>query len=106
MNFYLCKITDLVEEWCLLGCYAGVTSQKTPFFIVTAVKASNLTLILLIILKNSSLIVNCKGFCLWCVTLKNTRGLWTLDPVIPFNCSHPMEGIGFAFQSFDIMHVY
>jgi hypothetical protein len=31
----------------LLGCYAvcyGVTSQKTPFFIVTAVKTSNLTL--------------------------------------------------------------
>jgi hypothetical protein len=40
------------EEWCLLGCYAvwflhepqGVTTQKTPFFIVTAVKTSNLTL--------------------------------------------------------------
>jgi hypothetical protein len=39
------------EEWCLLGCYAmwllqephGLTSQKTPFFIVTAVKTSNLT---------------------------------------------------------------
>jgi hypothetical protein len=39
------------DEWCLLGCYAvwflqephGVTSQKTPFFIVTAVKTSNLT---------------------------------------------------------------
>jgi hypothetical protein len=35
------------EEWCLLGCYAvwphGVTTQKTPFFIVTAVKTSNLT---------------------------------------------------------------
>jgi hypothetical protein len=39
------------EEWCLLGCYTvwllqephGVTSQKTPFFIVTAVKTSNLT---------------------------------------------------------------
>jgi hypothetical protein len=40
------------EEWCLLGCYAvwflqephGVTTQKTPFFIVTVVKTSNLTL--------------------------------------------------------------
>jgi hypothetical protein len=40
----------LVEEWCLLGCYAvwflqephGVKTQKTPFFIVTAVKTSNL----------------------------------------------------------------
>jgi hypothetical protein len=39
------------EDWCLLGCYAvwflqeprGVTTQKTPFFIVTAVKTSNLT---------------------------------------------------------------
>jgi hypothetical protein len=42
-------------EWCLLGCYAmwllwflqephGVTSQKTPFCIVTAVKTSSLTL--------------------------------------------------------------
>jgi hypothetical protein len=38
------------EEWCLLGCYAvwflqephGVTTQKTPFFIVTAMKTSNL----------------------------------------------------------------
>jgi hypothetical protein len=37
------------EKWCLLGCYAmwllqephGVTSQKTPFFIVTAVKTSS-----------------------------------------------------------------
>jgi hypothetical protein len=39
------------EEGSLLGCYAvwllqephGVTTQKTPFFIVTAVKTSNLT---------------------------------------------------------------
>jgi hypothetical protein len=29
------------EEWCLLG--YGITTQKTPFFIVTAVKTSNLT---------------------------------------------------------------
>jgi hypothetical protein len=29
------------EDWRLLGCY-GVTSQKAPFFIVTAVKTSNL----------------------------------------------------------------
>jgi hypothetical protein len=52
-------------EWRLLGCYTvwlllqptfgrnlqephGVTSQKTPFFIVTAVKTSNLTYILVI----------------------------------------------------------
>jgi hypothetical protein len=40
-----------VEELRLLGCYAvwffqephGITSQKTPFFIVAAVKTSNLT---------------------------------------------------------------
>jgi hypothetical protein len=39
------------DKWCLLGCYAvwflqephGVTTQKTPFFIVTAAKTSNLT---------------------------------------------------------------
>jgi hypothetical protein len=39
------------DEWCILGCYAvwllqvphGVTTQNTPFFIVTAVKTSNLT---------------------------------------------------------------
>jgi hypothetical protein len=40
-----------IEEWSLLGCYAvwilqephGVTSQKTIFFIVTAVNTSDLT---------------------------------------------------------------
>jgi hypothetical protein len=45
----------LFEECRLLGCYTawflqephGVTSQKTPFFIVTAVKTSNLTCIYL-----------------------------------------------------------
>jgi hypothetical protein len=42
---------EIIEEWCLLGCGScrnlqephGVTTQKTPFFIVTAVKTSNLT---------------------------------------------------------------
>jgi hypothetical protein len=45
------RFSNLHEEWRLLGCYAvwflkephGVTSQKTQFFIVTAVKTSNLT---------------------------------------------------------------
>jgi hypothetical protein len=41
-----------LEERCLLGCYTvwlflqelhGVASQKTPFFILKAVKTSNLT---------------------------------------------------------------
>jgi hypothetical protein len=49
------RINTTTEEWRLLGCYAmwflqephGVTSQKTPFFIVTAVKTSNLTTLLL-----------------------------------------------------------
>jgi hypothetical protein len=44
-------LTSYNAEWCPLGCYAmwflqephGVTSQKTPFFIVTAMKTSNLT---------------------------------------------------------------
>jgi hypothetical protein len=45
-----CSDKDNLEEWCLLGYYTmwllqepyGITSQKTPFFIVTAVKTSNL----------------------------------------------------------------
>jgi hypothetical protein len=48
----LAVTNNLFQEWCLLGCYAvwflqephGVTTQKTPFFIVTAVKTSNLTI--------------------------------------------------------------
>jgi hypothetical protein len=47
-----CDDKSGVKEWCLLGCYAvwflqephGVTTQKTPFFIVTAVKTLNLTM--------------------------------------------------------------
>jgi hypothetical protein len=47
----ICKFIKAQEEWGLLGFYAvcflqeqhGVTSQKTPFFIVAAVKTSNLT---------------------------------------------------------------
>jgi hypothetical protein len=45
---YLIIITivevPIIEEWCLLGCYAVwlLSTQKTPFFIVTAVKTSNL----------------------------------------------------------------
>jgi hypothetical protein len=54
------------EEWRLLGCYAvsflqephGITFQKTPFFIVTAVKTSNLTNCL----KNTV----CSAFCSIC----------------------------------------
>jgi hypothetical protein len=33
--------TPIIEEWRLLGCYT--VSQKTPFFIVTAVKTASLT---------------------------------------------------------------
>jgi hypothetical protein len=32
-----------IEESSLLGCGTGATSQKTAFFIVTAVKTPNLT---------------------------------------------------------------
>jgi hypothetical protein len=45
-----CYYKNKNVEWCLLGCYDvwflqeqySVTSQKTQFFIVTAVKISNL----------------------------------------------------------------
>jgi uncharacterized protein YutD len=46
------NLKSYIEEWCLLGCYA-VTSQKTSFFTVTAVKTSNLTLKKPIYLKNN-----------------------------------------------------
>jgi hypothetical protein len=45
------EVGNLVEEWRLVACYAvqflqepqGVIFHKTPFFMVTAVKTSNLT---------------------------------------------------------------
>jgi hypothetical protein len=50
---HLMRAEQAYEEWCLVICYAvwllflqephGVTSQKTAFFIVTAVKTPNLT---------------------------------------------------------------
>jgi hypothetical protein len=57
---------DIPEEWCLLGCYAEWRkSQKTPFFIVTAVKTSNLTEISLIVFGiEESCLLGCYAVCL------------------------------------------